>query len=64
MISLFLFSSISLHATINRNFIAPFQMKWIGEMREQPFVKENKSSYERFARHAETVRLGQPEYDI
>ncbi|XP_014485679.1 PREDICTED: pyrimidodiazepine synthase-like [Dinoponera quadriceps] len=42
----------------------PMLMKWIVEMKEQPFVKENKSSYEQFAEHIETVRSGNPEYDF
>ncbi|XP_011137460.1 pyrimidodiazepine synthase [Harpegnathos saltator] len=42
----------------------PKLMRWIIEMKEQPFVKENKSSYEQFAQYMETVRSGKPEYDF
>lgn len=39
-------------------------MKWIVEMKEQPFIKENKYSYEQFAEHMESVRSGNPVYDF
>lgn len=40
-----------------------FQMGWIVEMKNQSFVKENKCSYEKFAKFIEAMRAGNLDYD-
>lgn len=41
----------------------PYYIKWISEMRGQPFVQENLSSYEKFAQLIEDKRAGKLDYD-
>lgn len=41
----------------------PKLMRWIVEMKDQPFVKENKCSYEQFTKHLEAMKAGNYDYD-